>query len=199
MDFHELDETDLIIHDPRPTRADALKNRELLLETAQRLFAEKGVDAVSMSEIAAAAGVGKGTLYRNFADKAALCQELLDTDMRAFQTKVLGRLRANPEPCNNLKWFLEETLSYVLCHLSILTDEVLAGTAFDHPAHLWWRQTIRGLIAQIQPSIDYDYAADILYVMLDPRTLNYQLHRSGFTPERLTQALQNAAERLIAV
>ncbi|MEL6216458.1 MAG: helix-turn-helix domain-containing protein, partial [Pseudomonadota bacterium] len=74
--------------DGTPSRADARRNRKLLLETAQALFEANGVDAVSMTAIADAADVGKGTLYRHFPNKAALCNALLDEDMHALQMDV---------------------------------------------------------------------------------------------------------------
>ena len=48
----------------RAKRRDARENRRLLLEVAKRLFAEQGIAATTMKQIASAAGVGKGTLYR---------------------------------------------------------------------------------------------------------------------------------------
>lgn len=50
----------------RSERRDAAANREQILATARMLFAEREVDLVTMEEIAAAAGVGKGTLYRRY-------------------------------------------------------------------------------------------------------------------------------------
>jgi len=60
----------MVAIDP-PLRADARRNREAVLDAASMLFAQEGGD-VQMSDIAAHAGVGVGTLYRHFADKKAL-------------------------------------------------------------------------------------------------------------------------------
>lgn len=48
----------------RSERRDATKNRQLILNTAQRLFEQYGVEAVSMNQIAIEAQIGPGTLYR---------------------------------------------------------------------------------------------------------------------------------------
>ena len=55
----------------RQLRADAERNRKRLLEAAHGLFRERGLD-VSVAEIARAAGLGRGTLFRNFASKEDL-------------------------------------------------------------------------------------------------------------------------------
>lgn len=55
----------------RPLRADAARNRELLLAAAAAEFAERGLD-VSVADIARRAGVGKGTVFRHFATKDQL-------------------------------------------------------------------------------------------------------------------------------
>lgn len=56
---------------PGPLRADARRNREQIIEAARTLFARIGLD-VPMEEIAQAAGVGVGTLYRRFPDRGEL-------------------------------------------------------------------------------------------------------------------------------
>ena len=61
----------------RPLRADAERNRERILAAAAALFAERGLD-VSLDDIAAAAGVGVGTVYRRFPDKDALIDALFE-------------------------------------------------------------------------------------------------------------------------
>ncbi|MDH6140322.1 AcrR family transcriptional regulator [Kitasatospora sp. GP30] len=66
---------------PRPLRADAARNRDLLLAAAAAEFAEHGIDA-SIADIARRAGVGKGTVFRHFATKdhllAAIVRSRLD-------------------------------------------------------------------------------------------------------------------------
>lgn len=61
---------------PSPLRADARRNRELILDAADKAFAEEGL-GVPVDEIARRAGVGAGTLYRHFPTKEALFQAVL--------------------------------------------------------------------------------------------------------------------------
>jgi AcrR family transcriptional regulator len=51
---------------------------EQVLESALKLFSERGIDTTSMDAIAAASGVSKATIYKHWADKDALCLEVLD-------------------------------------------------------------------------------------------------------------------------
>jgi AcrR family transcriptional regulator len=72
----------------REPRADARRNREQVLQTAQRLFATEGL-GVSLDEIARRAGVGPGTVHRHFPTKEAL--------YLAVATDMLQRLVAQAE------------------------------------------------------------------------------------------------------
>lgn len=70
-------------------RGDAARNRALLLDAARRLVDERGAEAVTTDDIAAAAGVGKGTLFRRFGSRAGLMVVLLDEDEKAQQQAIL--------------------------------------------------------------------------------------------------------------
>ena len=63
-------------HPPRAARRDAVRNYHRIVEAAREVLSESGANA-SMEEIAARAGVGIGTVYRKFASKDALIDELL--------------------------------------------------------------------------------------------------------------------------
>jgi AcrR family transcriptional regulator len=68
-----------------PVRADARRNRGLIVAAALELFTERGPEA-SMEEIARAAGLGVGTLYRHFPDRRALLDEItIDTLRRLLE------------------------------------------------------------------------------------------------------------------
>ena len=76
-------------------RQDALRNRERLLEAADTMFREHGVE-VSVGEIADAAGVGRGTLFRNFKNKDALIAAVLV--VRLGEVMEFGRAVAGARP-----------------------------------------------------------------------------------------------------
>src|SRR3954469_3998668 len=69
-------------------RADASRNRAKILPAAEKLFAERRT--VTMEEIARAAGVGRGTLYRRYPDPASIAIALLDEHERGLQAELLG-------------------------------------------------------------------------------------------------------------
>jgi AcrR family transcriptional regulator len=78
---------------PRSLRRDAAGNRERLVNAAARIFAEQGLEA-SVQQVAEAAGVGMGTLYRRFPTKDALVDALAEDLLRrvlAAAQEALGR------------------------------------------------------------------------------------------------------------
>lgn len=190
----------IILRDARPSRSDAVKNREQILKTACDLIAERGVDQVTMSAVADAASVGKGTLYRHFPSKTDLLEALLDADQRSLQERTLTHLRENPAiPLENLHWFLSEALAFVERNLRMLSsmDMLTPGSSVYHPAHSWWRQTIRGLLVQSHTTADVDYATDVLYMMLDPGVNYYLMIVRGYDLERIRSGLCKTCEQLL--
>ena len=67
----------------RPQRADARRNRERILAAAKTIFAEHGIGA-QMDDVARAAGVGGGTVYRHFPTKDALMERLVAQHFEAI-------------------------------------------------------------------------------------------------------------------
>lgn len=78
-----VDSAGVGVPDGRQPRADARRNRERVLRAADEMLAARGIDA-SVDDIAERAGVGVGTVYRNFPTKGALWEALLVTRMEVL-------------------------------------------------------------------------------------------------------------------
>jgi AcrR family transcriptional regulator len=81
---------------PARRRADAVRNRQAVLEAARSVLAARGLDA-PMDEIAAAAGVGVATVYRHFPNKTELVDAVLVHGFEALAQDAEAALRA-PDP-----------------------------------------------------------------------------------------------------
>jgi AcrR family transcriptional regulator len=82
----------------RPKRADARRNRELLVATARAVFSAQGAGA-PMEAIAKEAGVGVGTLYRHFPNRLDLVEAVYESDVRelaATAQRVIAELEPGP-------------------------------------------------------------------------------------------------------
>ncbi|MEV0264111.1 TetR family transcriptional regulator [Streptomyces sp. NPDC050617] len=79
----------------RPLRADAQRNREKILAAAVRVFTEEGLDA-HFERIAKEAGVGTGTLYRNFPNREALVEAAYRNEVARLCDAVPGLLAELP-------------------------------------------------------------------------------------------------------
>jgi AcrR family transcriptional regulator len=91
----------------RPLRADAERNRRLVLEAAAEAFAERGFD-VGVAEIARRAGVGNATVFRRFPNKEALFRAIIE-EKAAECVAAAGRAAQLDDPWDALVQLLTET------------------------------------------------------------------------------------------
>lgn len=106
----------------RSPRADAERNRRRILDAATRVFAERG-PAATLHDIAREAGVGVGTVYRNFADRERLLDALFDDKVEAFMRPAIDA-QTIPEPGEAFR-------SYLLGMLAVhAVDRSLATVLF---------------------------------------------------------------------
>ena len=103
--------TDVLSDDPSGLRADARRNRDRILKTAMRHFASHGIGA-SLEDIARAAGVGAGTLYRHFPSREALLAAALQ-DQQAELLAHACAARAIADPDRALGRWLEALQDYL--------------------------------------------------------------------------------------
>lgn len=197
----------------RAERRDAAEHRERILEVARDLFAAHGVDAVSMHQIALAAGVGQGTLYRRYAHKGELCMDLMRERCQQFMEEIFAMLGASA--ASSALERLDKTLAAVIAlheeHgywlqsiaatgiREIPHDEADASRrfAFEYsPWHRWLHELFAWLFAEavergeIAP-LDIDYTTDALLFALHPMVYRFQRQERGFTAERILQGLRH--------
>ncbi|MFD0820799.1 TetR/AcrR family transcriptional regulator, partial [Micromonospora zhanjiangensis] len=143
---------------PPRERSDAARNRAAVLTAAASLFRTHGVDAVSMDAVAAAAGVGKGTLFRRFGDKSGLAVALLDERERILQEEILfgpaplGPGNGSdevPSPGERLRAFVSAYLDYLLDHLDLvrMSETAVPGARYRIGAYRFWHRHVSLLLA----------------------------------------------------
>jgi AcrR family transcriptional regulator len=160
-------------------RADATRNRARILETAARLFSERGPDCVSMDCIAEAAGVGKGTVFRRFGSRAALAQAVLSESERDFQERMIrGEPPLGPgaPPCQRLIAFGEGVLDHLDSHAALIAAAELGGARFDSAPYGVYRAHVALLLAEADPGCDADALAEMLLATL---TADLFIHMRG--------------------
>lgn len=96
---------------PRRKRADAVRNTEAVLEAAKAAFAEMGVDA-PMREISARAGVGVGTIYRNYPQRSDLIIAVFRRELEATAAEA-DRLGAEYPPAEALRHWADSLARFV--------------------------------------------------------------------------------------
>jgi AcrR family transcriptional regulator len=189
----------LLPGEPRE-RADAARNRIKVLIAAEKLFRRDGVAAVSMDDVAAAAGVGKGTLYRRFGDKSGLAAALLNERESELQAAMLAGpppLGPGAPPADRLAAFAAAYLAFVDAHLDLLmlSETASTGARLRPGSHRLWRQHCRILLAAVNAP-DPDLRADTLLAALTAEQVRHWRHDEGRSLAALTDAIVAISRRL---
>src|ERR1700742_5244053 len=95
----------------RKPRADAIRNRELVLEAAKAVFSAGGPDA-SLEAVARRAGVGIGTLYRHFPSREELFEAVYRREVEQLG-ELAEQLKSEPEPVEALRRWLRSNVAFV--------------------------------------------------------------------------------------
>lgn len=136
---------------PARERADAARNRARVLAAAERLFAERVGREVTMEQIAAAAGVGKGTLYRRYRGVASIAQALLDDHERALQEQLLHGpppLGPGAPPAERLAAFYGAMIELLERHGHLALAGETGERRYGTGAYAAWALHVGGLLGE---------------------------------------------------
>ncbi|MEV5126400.1 TetR/AcrR family transcriptional regulator [Streptomyces decoyicus] len=184
----------------RKARADALRNRETVLAAADELFARSASPrGVSMDDIAAAAGVGKGTLFRRFGDRTGLIRAVFDARIEPLRQAVEegpAPLGPSAAPRERVPALLDAVLRFKLDHrhLSLALEEAGSGSPYQGASYAWWHGILRDTLEQLPgaaagPAADSDFTAHVLLAATRADLVEHLAGQEGMTPERMRAQL----------
>ena len=182
-------------------RADAARNRQKILCSARRLIAERGLEHVSMDDIAADAGVGKGTLFRRFGDRASLAHALLDSTESEFQEQLIrGEPPLGPgaPPCQRVIAFGEAMIELCVDRRDLMAEVQSGPRWLRTNIYSGYRAHLAYLVAQAAPEQDAEFVADTLLGVLRADLVNHLVADRGMDVARMKDGFRALATSLLS-
>jgi AcrR family transcriptional regulator len=190
----------LVAQGPRE-RSDAARNRGALLETAERLIATCGVDALTMDNLAEATGVGKGTIFRRFGSRSGLMAALLDRSEADWQRQVISGpppLGPGAAPRERLMAFGRSRLETTLRHAPLIRAAMNAPPARGYAAYSFVATHVRYLLDELDVAGDIALLATALVAPFEVPILEQQIEIEGMDVDRILRGWEDLADRIIA-
>ena len=192
-------------------RSDSTRHRSLILQTAESLFAEHGVEAVTMHQIAKTVGIGQGTLYRKYANKNELMLDLLFDQSALFLDSLNDEVfKDEPTwtPHHRMECLIGSILRFWETHAAyitiMLTMPLQKRIPLKYKSHFY--QGIRKIILRYlyeyrnneqlgAPTRDLEFITDTIMASLAPDLYLHWRQVRGYTHqqvfERLTELYSN--------
>jgi AcrR family transcriptional regulator len=168
----------------RPLRADAKRNRDLLLASAVQLYSEGGLD-VTLDAIARDAGVGIGTLYRHFPTREALIEAAYRNELAAICDAVPELLASLPADRAMRAW-MDRFLDYISTKIG-MADALRAVIASGGDPYAESRALLGVAIAKL---LDATSAAGVTRQDVDPDDILMSLGGVALTAGKPSQRAQ---------
>jgi AcrR family transcriptional regulator len=186
----------------RPERADAAENRRKVLAAAEALFARCGPANVTMDAVAAEAGVGKGTLFRRFGDRASLARAVISD----HESKLQDELIRGAAPLGPGAPPLDRLIAFGRAYLDFLNRnaELLREAEGSREAHLasspyaFYRTHVAMLLREAGLGDRADYLADVVLMPLSATAFTYHRGARRLSCDELADAHADLCSRLLS-
>ncbi|WP_020552808.1 TetR/AcrR family transcriptional regulator [Embleya scabrispora] len=200
-------------YDTSRRRAAAQETRRAILDTATRLFVERGYAATTMAQLAESAGVAVDTVYTVAGRKPALFLHLVeaaisgtDEAVPAAERDYVREMRAEPDAARKLRRYARAIREM---HARLAPLLRVARTGPPEVARIWqditrrradnMRLLARDLAAtgQLRHELDPDEVADVIWATNSPEFYCLLVEDRGWPPERFEQWLADTWCRLL--
>jgi AcrR family transcriptional regulator len=183
-------------------RADAARNRRAIMAATEELLERYEPSQVSIEQIAAAAGVGKATVFHRFGSRAELMHTLVVDRAEALRVAVLD----GPPPLgpgaparDRLLAFTDAMVELASRTIGLLTAAEQATIAAgvprqENPVHVFWHGHVAALLAEARPDIDAELQAQVILSALHEQRV-IRLLRDG-AKDRVAAALRDLVTAL---
>ncbi|MGW5348309.1 TetR/AcrR family transcriptional regulator [Streptomyces sp. NPDC004050] len=190
---------------PEPrARKDAARNREAVLAAADALFARReSPEDVTMADVAAAAGVGKGTLFRAFGDRAGLLRALYEARLEPLREAA----EAGPPPLGpaappqqRVPALLDALLCFKLDNRRLTLALEGSGSTSPYQAEHYeqWHDLLRAVLEQIPGLADGHFTAHALLAATRADLVEHLAGQKGVPRERMRAQLADFTTRVLA-
>ncbi|WP_231946495.1 TetR/AcrR family transcriptional regulator [Auraticoccus monumenti] len=176
--------------DGRALRADAVRNRLRVLEAAEQLLREaEDPSAVTMDAVAAAAGVGKGTLFRRFGDRNGLVQALYAERADLVRAALPELIASFPDPVDRAVAVLDTITVFKLDNLAVssVLEQAGRGSPYENPTYGAWHALVREQVVAARGPAHADHFAHALLAATRSDLLG---HLRGTSPSQVRADLE---------
>lgn len=189
-------------------RSDVVRNRAAILHAAGVLFDEAtDATAVTMDDVAAAAGVGKGTVFRRFGDQAGLLRSVFDARIAALVEKIESGpapLGPSTPPRERIPAALVATVEFKvenrqLTRLLERVEQRPAGNFFETPNYRWAHALLSKGLADIIDPADAPFSAHALLSLTRIDFIEHFLFDEGHTTAELQAHILDHVARVIGL
>ncbi|MCL1631667.1 TetR/AcrR family transcriptional regulator [Sporolactobacillus sp. CPB3-1] len=169
----------------------------VILKTTEALADRYGIDKVSMHQIAQTAGVGQGTIYRRYANKGALCMELMDEKFRLLQEHAAQIVGQPGTVHEKLKAVLSEQIHFLESHVSYIeaihdaaTCEGKKQTFYESRPYRFLHQVLRDLLneaitAKTAKPMNTDFTAHTWIASINPKVYLYLRKKKRYSEKEI--------------
>lgn len=181
-------------------RADAARNRILILEAARDIVSCGGLESLTMDGVARAAGLGKGTVFRRFGSRSLLLQALLNDRETQFQHAFM----AGPPPLGPGADPVDRLIAFGRARLAMLAEmgdilraaEESAPNRYVTPPREAAALHISMLLKAAKVQGDVTVLALYLQAALDPQLVHHEEFTVGLETDRIADAWEDLVRRV---